>query len=76
MIFNKQRKQIFFSELGKKLTDISLIILKLYIYFWNVWLDLLWSLLRGDQPLQALPYLHQQGGQDVHRQEEEWGEGR
>ncbi len=33
--------------------------------------DLLWPVLRGDQPVQALPDLHQHGRQDVPQQEEE-----
>ena len=36
-------------------------------------LDLLWPVLRGDQPVQAVPDLHQPRGADVHRQAEERG---
>ena len=38
-------------------------------YYFNS--DLLRFVLRGREPLPAVPHLHRDGGQDVHQQEEE-----
>ena len=35
--------------------------------------DLLWPLLRGDQPLQAVPHLHEQDLPNVYREKEKRG---